>query len=51
MKTNYEPPRIEVIEVEIEAAILNASGADGTTDKVSESTLDSVSDGGKLYLF
>lgn len=30
MKTNYEAPQIEVIEIEIEGAVLNESGGAGS---------------------
>lgn len=47
-QTNYESPQIEVIEVEIEGAVLVISG-DSETQSTNRTSLRTVSDGGNAW--
>ncbi len=48
MKTNYETPRVEVIGIEIEAAVLASSTVPADPNEVSGSP-SPIGEGDKLY--
>ncbi|MFI3240140.1 MAG: hypothetical protein R3Y22_06080 [Bacteroidales bacterium] len=48
MEANYVAPQIEVIELEIEGAVLQASGG-GSTPESNRTSLRTVSDGGSAW--